>query len=45
MASDEAGDKGKSKKIFLNHLDSFQGKNIGKVTKIILTDSVDISRL
>jgi len=30
MASDEAGDKGKSKKIFLNHLDSFQGKNIGK---------------
>jgi len=31
MASaEDSGEKPKSKKIFLNHLDSFQGKNIGK---------------
>lgn len=30
MASEQEGEKPKSKKIFVNHLDSFQGKNLGK---------------
>merc|ERR1711963_413091 len=43
MASaEDSGEKPKSKKIFLNHLDSFQGKNIGKfLSKCVVGASLE----